>query len=304
MFVALVIFVTGCSTADTSSTQKALHFKGGAFSSQSFEGCVNPSTKDFNGPGDRHYVYPVDLRSYDATGRDGSETTPIEVISKEGERVTIPVTVAFYLKDDCETLLDFHNTIGAKYSAFNNDEGKVSGGWDKMLHFAVGGPLNVTLDRISSDEEWLALYTDETLRAKLEQDVAKTIPSLIAQKTGGKQFFDEFVVTVEKPDLVNTALKDAISSKQTSREQGLAAEAKAVAEGKARVAEANAARDAALSAAQAKTAEVQVARAEAAKRAAEIAGYGSVDEYNKAKAIERGINPYQPTYGGAPVVTP
>ena len=48
-----------------------------------------------------------------------------------------------------------------------------------------------------------------------------------------------------------------------------------------------------IAAAQAQT---ELARQRALQQAAEITGYPSVEDYLRAKAIEAGQNPYQPTY--------
>lgn len=293
--VVFALVGTGCSVADTTSTEKALHYKGGVIQSKSFAGCVDPATKDFNGPGDMHYVYPVDLRSFDATGGEASESGPISVVSNEGEILNVPVTVSFYLKSDCETLREFHDTIGDKYNAYNED-GSTSAGWRAMLDYAVGQPLNTTLDRVAQGQSWRDLYNNEELRADIEKQVASQIPGLIQKQTGDKQFFERFQVTVQKPTPSNQALLDSISAQQAAKESGKAEVAKAEAEGAAVQARAKAQEDAAASTLEARRAEIAVAKAEADKRRAEIAGYGSVEEYNRAKAIEGGINPYQPTY--------
>ena len=43
-------------------------------------------------------------------------------------------------------------------------------------------------------------------------------------------------------------------------------------------------------------AETKVAEQEALKRAAEVKGYPSVEDYLRAEAIKQGLNPWQPTY--------
>lgn len=285
LMAALSMFATGCSVADTSSTEAALHFTGGIGTDREFQGCVDPSSKQYDRPGATHYVYPIDLRSFDATGGERSESGPIEVVSNEGERLNVPITVSFYLKPDCENLLAFHNTLGDKYNAYN-DNGEVSEGWVKgMLPYAVGQPLNTTLDRVAQTHGWRDLYNNEALRADIEAQIAKSLPGLIANQSGGQQFFERFQVTMQKPTPVNPELLTAISAQQAAIEQGKAVSAKADAEKAAAEAQAAAA-----------NAQVATEQANAAKRQAEIAGYGSVEEYNRAKAIEKGINPYQPTY--------
>lgn len=301
LFAALTL--SACGGVNLSSNQAALHFGGGAIQAKSFKGCVEPSNRDNFAPGDTFYVYQTDLRSYAAAG--GGESGPIEVLSKEKEVVRIPVTVSFYLKTDCKTLLDFHNTIGAKNwhegkGAYN--EGNNPGqGWRNLLNHAIGAPLNTTLDSLSEKETFNDLIGNESVRRELEKSIQNNLPDQIAKRTGGKQFFKDFEIQVQKPSLANQGILDAISGQNTAVEAGKAAEAKAKADGAAAVAAAKAAAAAAAEKAKAANAEVAVARAEAAKRQAEIRGYGSAEEYNKAKAVEKGLNPYQPNYGGAPV---
>jgi len=47
---------------------------------------------------------------------------------------------------------------------------------------------------------------------------------------------------------------------------------------------------------QAAVAETKVAEQEALKRAAEVKGYPTVEDYLRAEAIKQGLNPWQPTY--------
>lgn len=296
----LALTLTGCGGASLSSTQTALHFGGGAVQAQEFKECLKPSGRDNFAPGDKFYVYQTDTRSYDATGGERAESGPIEVLSSEKEVVRIPVTVSFNLKTDCKTLLDFHNTVGAKDwhegKGAYNDGDSPGEGWRNFLHHAVGAPLNTTLDALSEKQTFNALIGQDEVRNGLETEIANTLPAQIAKRTGGKQFFENFQVQVNKPSLANQAILDAISGQNAAVEQGKQAEAKAKADGAAAVATAEAEKAAAAAKAAAAEAQVAVERANAAKQRAVIEGYGSVEEYNKAKAIEKGINPYQPTY--------
>lgn len=300
--LAMFAFVTltACGGVNLSSTQTALHFKGGAIQAQAFDGCVKPSERDNFAPGDKFYVYQTDLRSFDATGGDRAEANPIEVLSVEKEVVRIPVTVSFNLKADCKTLLDFHNTIGAKNwhegKGAYNDGDTTGQGWVNFLNHVYVSPLNTTLDALSEKQKFMDLIGKEDVRQALENEIKENLPAQIAKRTGGKQFFENFEIQVLKPQLANQAILDAIAAQNAAVEQGRQAEAKAVADGKAAIATAEAARQAAAKNAEAARAQVAVAAAEAAKRRAEIQGYGSAAEYNRAQAIEKGLNPYQPTY--------
>ena len=94
---------------------------------------------------------------------------------------------------------------------------------------------------------------------------------------GEAQFFNILSVQIQKPEPPDE-LKHALAGEQTKVAAARAAEAEA--------------------GAQVQTAQAQkaLAEAEAAKKAAEIAGYGGVDAYTKAKVAENGGNPFQPTY--------
>ena len=92
-----------------------------------------------------------------------------------------------------------------------------------------------------------------------------------------------------KPDPVDPGLKEAIIAEQQAIAQANAAKAKGVADAEAAKAKA----DAEVIAARAQT---ELARQLALQKQAEIAGYPSADDYLRAKAIEAGQNPYQPTY--------
>ncbi len=309
---AVAVSVTGCSSVEASSTQKALHFKGGYGQDPEFSKCVDPSNKEYDGPGDTHYVYQMDLRSYDATGGPASEADPIEVLDKNGETLRVPMTVTFYLKPGCKNLLDFHNTVGDKYDAYNDTEGENAGnpggGWLDLLDFAVGEPSDVQLDLIAKRYSREQLRNSEDVRATLETALIEELPGLIKKKTGGKQFFERFAISVKQPETTNEALVASIAEAAAAKEQGKTAEAKARAEGAAQVAKAQARKDAALKAAEAAEAEVRVARAEAAKQAATIAGQGGVDAATERYIADKGLNPRQPTivYGvpGAPAPAP
>jgi len=47
---------------------------------------------------------------------------------------------------------------------------------------------------------------------------------------------------------------------------------------------------------------LKVAEKQAQIKAAEIAAYGGVKNYLDAKAIEKGLNPWQPTFNGGALV--
>ena len=93
-------------------------------------------------------------------------------------------------------------------------------------------------------------------------------------------YFEGFTVLVKKPSPIDKELVASINESQKL----LAVSEQAIARARADVARADA--------------EVKVAKAQAAKRRAEIEGYGSTEAYLKAQAVEKGLNPWQPTTSG------
>jgi len=281
----LLLTVTGCSSVSTASDQVALHYEGGAVSSKKFAGCVPASKKDYAGPGDTFYSYPTNQRIFDATGGEDSDGNVITVVSKDNVELAVPISVNFTLKTDCEILREFHQTIGNRYQAYMDGD-KTSEGWNKMLRLVIQQPLDTTLDRIAQNYNWRDLYNKPEVKTAIEKQVNEQLSAIVSRQTNGKEFFDNFSALVQKPTPTNQALKDNIAAEQNNVASAQAAEAKARADKAAA------------------EAQVAVARAQAESRKAEIAGYGTAEEYNKAKAIEKGLNPYQPSYGQAIVEAP
>jgi len=194
----------------------------------------------------------------------------------------VPVSITFTLKTDCDTLRRFHETIGNRYQAYMDGD-QTSEGWRKMLRIVVQAPLDTTMDRIAQGYDWRRLYNDPAAKADIERQVNEQIAQIVARQTNGEEFFTGWSALVQKPTPTNAQLTEAIAAEQNNVAQANAARAKAEAD----LAAANA--------------QVAVQEAEANKRRADIAGYGSVEEYNRAQAIEKGLNPYQPTIiTGAP----
>lgn len=290
-----VFAIAGCSSVSTEPDQTALQYEGGSFSDKKFSMQVPPSKKEYAGPSDRFYTYPVGQRSYDATGAEGSERGPITSSSKDSVEMATPLAVTFDLKTDEESLKEFHEKIGLKYQAWYledeeesaKDPTGISPGWRRMLDFYMGQSLEATVDRIQAGYEWRKAYGDASIRTAVETAIKAELPAIVQAKMGGA-YFENYAVQVQRPVPTNPALLKAIADNQNQVAAAEAAKAKAEADEK--------------------TAKAQIAlqQAEAQKKKADISAYGSVAEYNKAQAIEKGINPYQPTYivpGTAPAQT-
>jgi regulator of protease activity HflC (stomatin/prohibitin superfamily) len=288
--------LAACSMPNTTSTETAVHFGGGPIEAHTAKGCVKPSTREINSVGDKYYYYPMSQSTYDFTGKQDSDAKPITVVSSDNQTLSVPGSISFDLNTNCKVLTEFHNAFGDRYHAYLDDDGEgnltYSDGWRRMMGLYIGRAADSTLDRVAKKYTWRDLYSNPQIKDEMNQEVNKTIATLVGQQMrGDDEFFENFSALIQQPQ-PGTDLVKAVQDEETGRAQAAAAEAKAVAD-------ANAAKAAADAQVAQKQAEVYVAQKEAERQAAEIAPYGSAQAYNDAKAIEKGLNPYQPTYGGS-----
>lgn len=280
--IAALFLLTGCNNYSTAPDQQAVHEAGGPLSDQELVDCVPPSKKGRDGVFETFYYYPTSTRNFRALSGD-TEADPFTVVSEDNAEMRVPMTITFTLTNDCKQLMEFHRELGNRFAAYMDGK-DTSHGWIEMLQFVMGVPADTLLDRIAQQHSWRDLWNDPATKAAVEHQLETQLPGMVAQQSGGR-FFNIQNVLVLKPEPVDENLTRAINLEQSAVARANAQEAQAQAE------EARA------------QAQVAVAEAEAAKRRAEISGYGSVDAYLRALAIQRGQNPWQPTYvvpGGIP----
>lgn len=279
------------STASTGPDQVALHYKGGAFTSKRFSDCIAPSNRVFDGPGDSHFAYPSSQTNYVFDADPGSDGNQITFVTRDGIEMAVEGVTNFLLNTSCEpitigsvrytggALQRFHELIGNRYQAYMTEDGQRSSGWRQMLNVYIARPLDTAIDRAGQNYTYTELYTDPTKKAAWEKDVLEQLPDLINRQTDGDtEFFLNFAITLQKPEPPQ-AIKDALVKQQEAVARAKAAEAEA------------SAREAAAKA------QIAVEKAEAAKINERIKVLGR-DGYLKQYAIDRGLNPYQPTTGG------
>lgn len=281
IFAIAACVIAGCSTVSTEPDQVGLHYNGGSFSSKNYSGFVPAAKHETHGPGDKYYLYPTGQRSFDATGGPGAEHAPYTSSSKDSVELATPLSVTFELNTDPATLRKFHENIGLKYAAYYDENTKdptgISAGWGRMLEFYMGQSIDTTVDRVLAGYNWRDAYGDANVRNAIQSAVQNELPGIVKAKMGDA-YFTNWAVQVQRPVPTNGDLLKSIADTQNQVAQAQANKAKA---------------DADLATARS---QIALQQAEAQKRKADISAYGSADQYNKAQAIEKGINPYQPTY--------
>ena len=213
--------LTGCSQVSTAPDKAALHYKGGPLSSTEFSDCIDPSTRAWDGPRDKHYEYPAGQRTYAFTAEEVEKDGAAIVVNEiNGVELVTNGVVTFSLNTDCETLRAFHEQIGLKTGAYEEE------GWRDMLATYLRQPLQRAMSDATQGLDWQALYGDPATKAAWEAQVKELLPRYVEQAMGGA-YFDSFAVTVQKPDLP-PKLVEAISATQEAVQQNEAQEARNV----------------------------------------------------------------------------
>lgn len=222
--IGAVVLMSGCSNVSTEADEVALHYKGGSMSSSKFANCVPVAKRNYDGPGDAHYIYPDGQRTFSFTDNTSENKEPIDVTTKDQQTQDVPGFVTFRLNTDCDTLKKFHETIGKKYAAYK--DGKPNNqGWSDFLRDYISVPLKSTMNNAGLEiKTWNELYSDAATKAQFEKRVAELLPAAI-QKTVGGNFVTVVQVSIAKPKPPQ-ALLDQLSAKEANRLANLAQEEK------------------------------------------------------------------------------
>lgn len=272
----LALLIARPTTVSTGPDQVALHYSAGPLSSTRFADCVGTSSRSWNGPYDKSFIYPSSQTNF--VFGDGGDAEAITFVTKDGIEMRVTGVANLMLNTDCQALRQFHDLIGNRYAAYM-DNGQRPEGWDRVLSIYIGRPLDTATDRAGQAYTYTELYTDPNKKAAWEADVLEMLPDLVNRQTDGDDaFFENFAITLQKPEPPQ-AIKDALVAQQEQVAKARAAEAEA------------AAKEAAAKA------QVQVEKQEAAKISERVKVLG-VDGYLKQYAIQNGLNPFQPSTNG------
>lgn len=280
LIAASVLLLSGCGY-NIPPDMVALRVGAGPFEPKKIKECIPANDRKlFWETNDSYYPFPTSEREWDATGKKGSDSGRFTSVTKDNVVMRIPVTVRFTIKTDCPTLKKFYTQYVRRYGAEFETDGTFNDQWETLLRKLVADPADQTLDRIVQRYNWRSVWNDPKTKVAIEREFNKRLSahSSLMVQTAKASYFEGISVLVGTPSPERAELRNAVALEQ-----------QAVADAKSKEAEANA------RAAQAR-AELAVAKAQAAKKRAAIDGYPSVDDYLKAQAIRRGLNPYQPTY--------
>jgi len=199
--VALAVIAlpaSGCSVS-VPPDKAGLEYNAGPFSSTSFDACGNG--RMWHGPGDKVYTYPIGQRTYQFD--ENGDTGALKVVSKDNLELTVEGVATFSLNGSCDTLRKFHEEIGLKYKAYEDE------GWEKMLRVYIGAPLDRALDQVSKKYKWIDLYSNPEVKKEWETEVGAAVAAQVNATAGDNYFCSpaytdkgecgSFLLTLQQP---------------------------------------------------------------------------------------------------------
>lgn len=218
-----VLVLAGCSEISTQPDEVGLHYNNGVASSIYFKNCVGRGQQNFDSPGDDHYTYPAGQRTYKFNGEKDAETSPFVVTSKDNIRLTVDGILRFNVNTTCAVLRSFHENIGLKYKAYDNDSGNTSDGWTNMLNDYLGTAVKRAMQLAASEFNWQDLYLNNSIRNTFESAVAQALPKYVTGLAGTSgnpkdEYFQNFSLTLQQPQPPQQLL-DQIQQQQVAAQQ-------------------------------------------------------------------------------------
>lgn len=219
--VLLIILFNLFNFASTDANKIGLHYGGGVVEDKKFKSLIPPgSTNKLIGPGDTLYTYPIDQRSYiiGGAGADTSAEDEVTVVSRDNVRLGVRVQVYFTLNRDKAVIQSFHERIGLKTAAYEDD------GWNAMLQSYFRPQIDRALAAVGTSYNWAELYNNEKKKAEFQTAAAKEFTRLLPAAVGGDYFCGpsytgsnacgELSFTIQKPTPLDKGIIDGLEAKQ------------------------------------------------------------------------------------------
>lgn len=222
------LFILFTATATMPVDQIGLHYSGGPIEGAKYVKTVPPGSGMFlTGIFDNVYEYPVTQRSYIISEREGDVLGTISVPS--ADRVQVGFEVATYFKLNVSKLRQFHETIGLKYHAWEDD------GWDRMLSESFKQQIEFAVQREARQFDVSDIYASPEALIKIQAAVGTALKENVAQVLGDDYFCGveystadpevcpDFAFVIKRVTIPET-VKNAFESNRTSQIAILTAE--------------------------------------------------------------------------------
>lgn len=214
LVTAAAIGTTACSVVNTQPDQQALRYSDPIMGAKEYKEHFGPSTHDMAGMMNTTYTYPAGQRVY-AFLPEGGDTGMVSPTTKDAVTLQVAGSVRFALTSDTEELKQFHEKIGLRMKAYEDE------GWREFLRVYLKAPVERALADATQEFTWKEIYTNTEAKAAWEKKVAELLPRYVEQAIGG-DYIGEFQVTLQKPilpDSISQAVEQVEAEAQKAQVQ-------------------------------------------------------------------------------------
>lgn len=230
--VSIVVVVVGfkaLTLASSEINERCLIYSGGIVEDKAYTGVLEPgATAEPIGFGSSTYCYRIDQRSYIGAA-EGGDTRSVEVASNDDVRLVVDYQLYFKLNQDEETLRKFHENLGVKTEAWEDD------GWRQMLREYFEPQIARAMEKAALNHDWRDLYGSEEARLAFQQETVGNLRGNIRDVIGDDYFcgpaYDgpgtecgAFTFTVSKPVPTNPSIIESVEAEQRAKADTLAQE--------------------------------------------------------------------------------
>lgn len=171
--------------SSSENDERSVCYGGGLFEERDYQGTLDPGTNNqFTGWGDHCYKYPTGQRNYIASEKknEGDVAGGEAFVAPSKDRVQMKYQVAVYFKLNTNNLSTFHEDLGIKYKAWEDE------GWKKMLSDSFRQQIQGSIGDESRKYDAQDLYASAEVREKLSTGIGSTLKANI-NRSFGKEYF-------------------------------------------------------------------------------------------------------------------
>jgi regulator of protease activity HflC (stomatin/prohibitin superfamily) len=162
-----------------------ISYGGGPIEGAHFQRVVTPGSNLFvNGFADRLYLYPVTQRNYIISDRtdEGDIQGEDSITAPSKDRIPVRFQAAAYFKLNTDKLQKFHEQIGLKYRAWEED------GWRRMLNDSFRQQIEFALQRETRKYDVADIYANADVLVQIQGEIRDVLKENVNEILGDEYF--------------------------------------------------------------------------------------------------------------------
>lgn len=185
VIVAIVLVVVAIvaifGLRKTPRDQIGISYGGGIIEGAHFQRVIQPgSGLFFNGLADRLYKYPATQRNYIIAATGGDVRGSVQATSKD--QIVVGFEVAAYFRLNFDKLQKFHENIGLKYHAWDDE------GWDVMLTQEFRPQIEFAIQKEARLYDAKQIFSNQATLLKIQNEIGARLKENVSSVLGDEYF--------------------------------------------------------------------------------------------------------------------